>query len=151
MSARRMTLLDDPNTVLDRHRDLFNESPLRRASALAAPLGIAGVAIFAGWWLAIPFDQIGPGLASLAKFVALMFPPSAGGHLHLNRRRACDVEGEDPGRHVGIGDPTESGSRAPYQGTLLNGVAVQRLVERSLIARQIRSPLCEGRVDAAKE
>jgi len=83
MSARRMTLLDDPNTVLDRHRDLFNDSPLRRASALAAPLGIAGVAIFATWWLAIPFDQIGPGLASLAKFIALMFPPSAGGHLHL--------------------------------------------------------------------
>src|SRR6202040_48699 len=83
MSARRVTLLDDPNTVLDRHRDLFNESPLRRASALAAPLGIAGVAIFATWWLAIPFSQIGPGLASLAKFIALMFPPSTGGHLNL--------------------------------------------------------------------
>jgi phosphonate transport system permease protein len=46
-------------------------------------VGIAGFAVFAVWWLEIPFSQIGPGLASLAKFVALMFPPSSGGHLDL--------------------------------------------------------------------
>jgi phosphonate transport system permease protein len=69
--------------VLDRHRNLFNDTPLRRAAAFVAPLGIAGFAIFAVWWLAIPFSQIGPGLGSLAKFIALMFPPSTGGHLHL--------------------------------------------------------------------
>jgi phosphonate transport system permease protein len=83
MSARPLMRPDEASAVLDRHRGLFNDSPLQRASALAAPLGVAGFAIFALWWLAIPFSQIGPGLASLAKFIALMFPPSSGGHLDL--------------------------------------------------------------------
>ena len=83
MSARRPMLLADAGAVLDRHRGLFNDSPLRRVSAVVGPLGVAGFTIFAVWWLAIPFSQIGPGLASLAKFIALMFPPSSGGHLDL--------------------------------------------------------------------
>jgi phosphonate transport system permease protein len=83
MSARRTMHPDDPNAVLERHRNLFNDSPAQRAAAFAAPLGVAGFAIFAVWWLAIPFGQIGPGLASLAKFAALMFPPSSGGHIDL--------------------------------------------------------------------
>jgi phosphonate transport system permease protein len=83
MSPRRTIGPDDASAVLDRHRDLFGDSPLRRASALAAPLGIVAFAIFSAWWLAIPFSQIGPGLASLGKFIALMFPPSSGGHLAL--------------------------------------------------------------------
>jgi phosphonate transport system permease protein len=83
MNTRRAMLLDDANAVLDRHRHLFNESPLRRALTLAAPLGMAIFAVFALWWLAIPFDQIPQGLASLGKFIALMFPPSTGGHLDL--------------------------------------------------------------------
>ena len=74
---------DDSAAVLDRHRNLFSDSPLQRASALAAPFGVAGLAIFAVWRLSIPFSQIGPGLASLGKFIALMFPPSTGGHLDL--------------------------------------------------------------------
>jgi phosphonate transport system permease protein len=74
---------DDTAAVLDRHRNLFTERPLQRASAFAAPLAIGALTIFAVWWLAIPFSQIGPGLASLGKFIALMFPPSTGGHLHL--------------------------------------------------------------------
>jgi phosphonate transport system permease protein len=74
---------DDASAVLDRHRDLFNTSRLQSASALAVPLGIACLTGFAVWWLAIPFSQIGPGLASLGKFIALMFPPSTGGHLNL--------------------------------------------------------------------
>ena len=82
MSPRRMLRPGEADAVLERHRGLF-ESPFRRASALAAPFGIFGVALFAVWWLAIPFSQIGPGLASLAKFIALMFPPSTGGHLDL--------------------------------------------------------------------
>ena len=61
----------------------MSRQPLRRASALVGPLGVAGFTIFAVWWLEIPFSQIGPGLASLAKFIALMFPPSSGGHLDL--------------------------------------------------------------------
>lgn len=83
MSTRRLMRPDDANAVLDRHRNLFDTSLSGKASALAAPLGIAGLTVFAVWWLAIPFSQIGPGLASLGKFIALMFPPSTGGHLNL--------------------------------------------------------------------
>ena len=83
MSARRIMHADDASAVLDRHRGLFDGSPARRASALAASFGVAGLTVFAVWWLEIPFSQIGPGLASLGKFVALMFPPSSGGHLDL--------------------------------------------------------------------
>ena len=81
MSALR-TIRPD-NAVLDRHRGLFSDTPLHRAIALAVPIGMAGVAIFAVWWLALSFGQIWSGLSSLAKFVALMFPPSSGGHLDL--------------------------------------------------------------------
>jgi phosphonate transport system permease protein len=81
MSALR-TIRPD-NAVLDRHRGLFSDMPLQRAIALAVPIGMAGVAIFAVWWLALSFGQIWSGLSSLAKFVALMFPPSTGGHLDL--------------------------------------------------------------------
>jgi phosphonate transport system permease protein len=83
MSARRILRPDDVSAVLDRHRDLFDASPFRRAATIAVPAGIAGLTIFAVWWLAIPFSQIGPGLASLGKFIALMFPPSTGGHFDL--------------------------------------------------------------------
>jgi phosphonate transport system permease protein len=83
MSARRPLCTEDAGTVLARHQGLFDDSPFRRAATLAAPAGIFGLTIFAVWWLAIPFSQIGPGLASLGKFIALMFPPSSGGHLDL--------------------------------------------------------------------
>ena len=83
MNARRMLHTEDASAVLERHRGLFDDSLLRRAATLAAPAGIFGFTIFAVWWLAIPFSQIGPGLASLGKFIALMFPPSSGGHLAL--------------------------------------------------------------------
>ncbi len=83
MSPRRAMRPVDASAVLERHRNLFDASPLQRASAAAAPVGITGLAVFAIWWLAIPFDQIGPGLVSLGKFIALMFPPSSGGHLDL--------------------------------------------------------------------
>jgi phosphonate transport system permease protein len=83
MSTRPIMHPDDTAAVLDRHRNLFTEQPLQRASALGAPLAVGGLTIFAVWWLAIPFSQIGPGLASLGKFIALMFPPSTGGHLNL--------------------------------------------------------------------
>lgn len=83
MSARPIMHAVEASAVLDRHRRLFDGSPARRASALAASFGVAGLTVFAVWWLEIPFSQIGPGLASLGKFVALMFPPSSGGHLDL--------------------------------------------------------------------
>jgi phosphonate transport system permease protein len=82
---------EDTDAVLGRHHQLFDGSPLQRAFALAIPLGIAGFAGFATWWLAIPFGQIVSGLASLAKFVALMFPPSSGGHLNLLLRAMAET------------------------------------------------------------
>ena len=39
MSARRIMRADDASAVLDRHRRLFDGSPARRASALAASFG----------------------------------------------------------------------------------------------------------------
>lgn len=83
MSGRRPMFPGDARAVLDRHGALFDGSPRQRASALAVSLGIAALTVFAVWWLAIPFGQIAAGLVSLAKFVALMFPPSTGGHLDL--------------------------------------------------------------------
>ena len=73
----------DARAVLERHGGLFDSSPLQRACAFAVPVALAALTIFSIWWLAIPFNQIGSGLASLAKFVGLMFPPSTGGHLAL--------------------------------------------------------------------
>ena len=61
MSARRMMRPDDASAVLVRHRDLFDDSPLQRVATLAAPGENSGFAIFAVWWLDIPFGQIGPG------------------------------------------------------------------------------------------
>ena len=83
MSTRGKLHFGDTAAVIERHRDLFATSRMQRLSAFAAPLGVAGLAGFSVWWLGIPFDQIAQGLVSLAKFIALMFPPSAGGHLDL--------------------------------------------------------------------
>lgn len=83
MSPLRLVTPEDTAAVLDRHRDLFDDSPRSRALALAGPAGLFALTIFAVWWLAVPFDQILQGLSSLAKFIALMFPPSTGGHLDL--------------------------------------------------------------------
>ena len=83
MNALRVIRPEETAAVLQRHRDLFDETWRSRALALVGPFGFVAFTIFAVWWLAIPFNQILQGLASLAKFVALMFPPSTGGHLDL--------------------------------------------------------------------
>jgi phosphonate transport system permease protein len=83
MSTRGKLNLGDTQAVIERHRDLFATSLMQRLSAIAAPLVVVVIAVFAVWWLNIPFDQIGSGLVALGKFVALMFPPSTGGHLDL--------------------------------------------------------------------
>jgi phosphonate transport system permease protein len=83
MTGRPSLYPANPHEVLERHRGLFATSPMRRASGLAIPLALAALTIFSVWWLDIPFGQILSGLSSLAKFVALMFPPSTGGHLAL--------------------------------------------------------------------
>ena len=83
MSIHRPLSPEDVRAVLDRHLGLFSYSPLHLGSTIAALLGIGAFTVFAVWWLAIPFSQIGPGLAALARFIVLMFPPSSGGHLSL--------------------------------------------------------------------
>ncbi len=83
MSPLRVLRPEETAAVLERHRNLFDELASSRVFALVGPLGFLVFTVFAVWWLAIPFDQILQGLASLAKFVALMFPPSTGGHLDL--------------------------------------------------------------------
>src|SRR6201987_46852 len=83
MTGRPLLYPDDAHEVLERHRDLVRSAPTEGASAVAIVFGFAAVAAFAIWWLAIPFGQIVTGLSSLAKFIALMFPPSTGGHLAL--------------------------------------------------------------------
>ncbi len=83
MTARRLIDPADTRAVLARHQSLLRRSPMQRASAVALVVAFAALTAFAVWWLAIPFDQILPGLSSLAKFMAMMFPPSTGGHLNL--------------------------------------------------------------------
>jgi phosphonate transport system permease protein len=83
MSPLRIIRPEDTAAVLERHHALFEESPHSRVFALMGPFGFLAFTVFAVWWLAIPFDQTLQGLSSLAKFVALMFPPSTGGHLDL--------------------------------------------------------------------
>jgi len=83
MTGRPSLYPADAHEVLERHRSLLQRSPMQRASAFAIPLALAALTVFAIWWLVIPFGQILTGLSSLVKFVALMFPPSTGGHLSL--------------------------------------------------------------------
>ena len=83
MSGRPSLCPTDPGEVLARHHALLQRSPLQRTSSVAIPVVLALLAAFAIWWLEIPFSQILTGLSSLAKFVALMVPPSTGGHRAL--------------------------------------------------------------------
>ncbi len=83
MSALRVVRPQEAAVVLERHRDLFDESLRSRLLTLLGPFGFLGLTAFAVWWLDISFNQILQGLTLLAKFVALMFPPSTGGHLDL--------------------------------------------------------------------
>jgi len=83
MSARHAIFRDDAATVLARHRLLLAETRRQRAARIVAPIAMVGVALFAIWRLGISVGQIGPGLVELGKFIALMVPPSTGGHLAL--------------------------------------------------------------------
>jgi phosphonate transport system permease protein len=83
MSARHAVFAEDPAAVLGRHRALLAKPWQRRAGEIGGPLAVLGFTLFSIWWLGISFDEIGPGLVQLGKFVALMVPPSTGGHLPL--------------------------------------------------------------------
>lgn len=83
MSPQPAFFSGDPAAVLARHRHLVRRSWPARLGDIGLPLGGLAVTGFALWWLAIPFAEIGPGLAELGKFVGMMLPPTAGGHLPL--------------------------------------------------------------------
>ena len=83
MSLPRVIRPEDAAAVLERHHALFDEEPRSRALAFMGAFAFLAFTVFAVWWLDISFSQILLGLSSLAKFVALMFPPSTGGHLDL--------------------------------------------------------------------
>ena len=83
MSARQAIFTGEAAAVLARHEALFAKSLQRRAAEFAGPVAAVGLTVFAVWWLQISFAQILPGLAELLKFMRLMIPPSAGGHLQL--------------------------------------------------------------------
>jgi phosphonate transport system permease protein len=83
MSTQHAIFADDAAAVLARHRLLLVKSWRQRAEKVGIPLAAACIALFSIWWLGISFGQIGPGLAALGKFIALMVPPATGGHLAL--------------------------------------------------------------------
>lgn len=83
MSGLRPVFAGDPAAVLARHQALLARPWPRRTAAFAGPAVMIGFIVFAVWWLDISFAQIGSGFAELGKFVALMLPPSTGGHLML--------------------------------------------------------------------
>ena len=83
MSARPAVFAGDAAAVLARHQALLAKSWQRRAGEIGGPLAVLGLTLFSIWWLGISFGQLGAGLANLANLVALMVPPSTGGHLPL--------------------------------------------------------------------
>jgi phosphonate transport system permease protein len=83
MNARRGAFGEDAAVVLARHQALLAKPWQRRVAEIGGPIGIIALTVFAVWWLDISFAQIGPGLTQLGKFIALMIPPSTGGHLRL--------------------------------------------------------------------
>ena len=76
-------LTDDHRAVLERHAAVAMVPPLHRAQQVAGLVGLVLFTGFAVWWLDIPFDQIGPGILQLGKFIALMIPPTTGGNFML--------------------------------------------------------------------
>jgi phosphonate transport system permease protein len=82
MIAGRNPLPAD-SAVLARHQAVFAAMARRQVRTTAWISAALALTAFAVWWLGIAVDQIGAGLAQLGKFVALMFPPSAGPHFYL--------------------------------------------------------------------
>jgi phosphonate transport system permease protein len=83
MSGTNRVLVEDPATVLARHHALLAKPLDRRIIDIGGPISIVAMTVFSVWWLDISFGQILPGLGQLWKFIRLMIPPSAGGHLAL--------------------------------------------------------------------
>jgi len=83
VSAARSVFAEEPAAVLARHQTLLAKPWRRRAEEIGGPTAIVGLVVFSIWWLGLSLAQIFSGLGELAKFIGLMIPPSAGGHLQL--------------------------------------------------------------------
>ncbi len=80
----------EAGAILARHRDGLTVAP-RRPTLAIAPVALLLAMVFAVWWLGISVGQFGDGLATLAKFIAMMIPPATGGHLHLFLRGMAET------------------------------------------------------------
>lgn len=78
MIAPHYLLPPDPG-LLARHRALFTAMARRQIRAAVLVSATLAFTAFALSWLDLSYDQIG----SLGKLLALMFPPSVGGHFPL--------------------------------------------------------------------
>ena len=83
MTASRSIFGEDVAAVLTRHHELLARRWQQRAVEIGMPVAIVALSVFSVWWLDISLAQLGPGLKELGKFVAMMIPPSTGGHLSL--------------------------------------------------------------------
>jgi len=81
--TRREPLFAPDGEILRRHRGVLPDGARRATARIGALALVIGTVAFAVWWLDLGADQLGSGLRQLGKFVALMFPPSTGGHLML--------------------------------------------------------------------
>jgi phosphonate transport system permease protein len=86
-----MILAGETGAILARHSELLAVSPRRRAFEIGVPVAMLLAMVFSIWWLGISVGQLGEGLETLAKFVAMMIPPATGGHLHLFLRGMAET------------------------------------------------------------
>ena len=83
MTGPARLIAGDAGAILARHRCLLADAARRRTASALMLFAVVATAGFALWWLGVSPAVIGPGLAELGKFAAMMLPPSTGGHVAL--------------------------------------------------------------------
>ncbi len=89
--TRPVILAGETGAILARHTELLAVSPRQRAFGIVVPAAMLLAMVFSVWWLGISVGQLGGGLETLARFVAMMIPPATGGHLHLFLRGMAET------------------------------------------------------------
>jgi len=77
--------------TLARHQEVLADTSRGQGRALAWLLLVLASVAASVWWLGITSDQLGSSMAQLGKFVALMFPPTTGGHFPLLLRAMAET------------------------------------------------------------
>jgi len=80
-SGPKHAMFSDLASVSARHAGLMKDSPRTRALVVTVVVLLTGLALFALLRLEFSLGRIGTGLAQLAHFISLMFPPSPGTQL----------------------------------------------------------------------